>query len=75
MDIVDRYEIVFSYQGPCSGITNTHTTHVDAASRSLTQTGLWEFSDYIVSVAAVNSAGHGTQTRMVTTMSSGTSIM
>ena len=68
---VDSYEIVFSYQGPCSGITLTNTTTVGAASRSHTQTGLLEFSNYIVNVTAVNSGGRGTQIRMVTTMSSG----
>ena len=70
-EVVDSYEIMFSYQGPCSGITLTHTTTVEAASRSHTQSGLQEFSNYIVSVAAVNSGGRGTQNRMVTTMSSG----
>ena len=68
---VDGYEITFSYQGPCSGTTLTNTTTVGAASRSHTQTGLQEFSNYIVSVAAVNSGGRCTQTQMVTTMSSG----
>ena len=70
-EVVDSYEIMFSYQGPCSGITLTNTTTVGAASRSHTQTGLQEFSNYIVNVTAVNSGGHGTQIRMVTTMSSG----
>jgi len=55
--------------------SDRHTTYVGAAIRSLTQTGLQEFNDYIVSVAAMNSAGHGTQTQMFTTMSSSTSIM
>ena len=63
---VDSYEITFSYQGPCSGITLTNTTTVGAAIRSYTQDGLQEFSNYTVSVAAVNSGGHGTQTQMVT---------
>ena len=70
-EVVNSYEIVFSYQGPCNGITLTNTTNVTAASRSHTQTGLQEFSNYIISVAAVNSGGRGTQTQMVTTMSSG----
>ena len=68
---VDSYEIMFSYQGPCRGITLTNTTTVGAASRSHTQTGLQEFSNYTVGVTAVNSGGNGTQTQMVTTMSSG----
>jgi len=72
---VDGYGITFSYQGPCSGITLTNTATVGATSRSHTQTGLQEFSNYIVSVAAVNSGGRGTQTQMVTTMSSGIGIM
>ena len=72
-EVVNRYEITFSYQGPCSGIPLTNIT-VGAGVMFHAQTGLQEFSDYIVSVAAVNSGGHGTQTQMVTTMSSG-SIM
>jgi len=67
---VDNFEITFSYQGPCSGITLTNTTSVGAASRSHTQDGLQEFSNYTVSVAAVNSGGRGTRTQMVPTMSS-----
>ena len=70
-EVVDSFEIMFSYQGPCSGITLTHTTTVGAATRSHTHTGLQEFSNYTVSVAAVNSGGRGTQTWMVTTTSSG----
>jgi len=70
-EVVDSYEITFSYQGPCSGITLTNTTTAGATSRSHTQTGLQEFSNYIVSMAAVNSGGRGTQAQMVTTMSSG----
>ena len=70
-EVVNGYDIMFSYQGPCSGITLTNTTNVGAAIRSHRQDGLQEFSNYIVSVAAVNSGGNGTQTQMVTTMSSG----
>ena len=71
-EVVNHYEITFSYQGPCSGITLTNTTTtVGAASRSHTQTGLLEFSNYIVNVTAVNDGGRSSQTQMVMTMSSG----
>ena len=69
-EVVNRYEITFSYQGPCSGIPLTSIT-VGAGVMSHAQTGLQEFSDYIVNVIAVNSGGRGTQTQIVTTMSSG----
>ena len=73
-EVVDDFEITFSYQGPCSGVP-LNSTSLGSASRSHTQTGLQEFSNYTVNVITVNSGGRGTQNQMVTTMSSGTSIM
>ena len=54
---MDSYEISFSYQGPCTGFNHTNTTTVDGTTRQYTLTGLQEFSNYTVTVAAVNGAG------------------
>jgi len=72
-DIVSSYGIVFSYQGPCSGFTHTNTTTVEGTSRDYTLSGLQEFSNYTVSVTAVNDAGNATDTtEVITTLSAGT---
>jgi len=70
-DIVSSYEIVFSYQGPCSGFTHTNTTTVEGTSRNYTLSGLQEFSNYTVSVTAVNDAGNATGTVVATTLGAG----
>jgi len=70
---VSSYEIVFSYQGPCSGFTHTNTTTVEGTSRNYTLSGLQEFSNYTVSVTAANDAGNATTTtEVITTLSAGT---
>ena len=72
-DFVSSYEIVFSYQGPCSGFTHTNTTTVEGTSRNYALSGLQEFSNYTVSVTAVNDAGNATTTtEAITTLSAGT---
>jgi len=71
-DFVRSYEIVFSYQGPCSGFTHTNTTTVEGTSRNYTLSGLQEFSNYTVSVTAVNDAGNATATtEVITTLDAG----
>jgi len=72
---VSSYEIVFSYQGPCSGFTQTNTTTVEGTSRNYTLSGLQEFSNYTVSVTAVNDAGNATDTVRATTLSAGTYLL
>ena len=54
---MDSYDIAFSYQGPCSGFNHTNTTTVNGTTRQYTLTGLQEFSNYTVTVVAVNGAG------------------
>ena len=54
---MDSYEVSFSYQGPCSGFNHTNTTTVAGTTRQYTLTGLQEFSNYTVTVVAVNGAG------------------
>ena len=56
-EIVDSYDISFSYQRPCDGFNHTNTTTVDNTTRQYTLTGLQEFSNYIVTVVAVNASG------------------
>ena len=56
-EVVDSYEVSFSYQGPCSGFNHTNTTTVDGTTRQYTLTGLQEFSNYTVTLVAVNGAG------------------
>ena len=70
-DIVSSYEIVFSYQGPCSGFTHTNTTTVEGTSWNYTLTALQEFSNYTVNVTAVNDVGNATATVLGTTLSAG----
>ena len=53
-EVVDSYEVSFPYQGPCSGFNHYNTTTVDGTTRQYTLTGLQEFSNYTVTVVAVN---------------------
>ena len=71
-EVVDSYEVSFSYQGPCSGFNHTNTTTVDGTTRQYTLTGLQEFSNYTVTVVAVNDAGRsGGSSLNVVTMADG----
>ena len=72
---MSSYEIVFSYQGPCSRFTHTNTTTVEGTSRNYTLRGLQEFSNYIVSVTAVSDAGNATATAVATTLGAGIYIV
>ena len=75
-DVVDSYEVSFSYQGPCSGFNHTNTTTVDGTTRQLTLTGLQEFSNYTVTVVAINGAGRSRRSSVnVVTMADGMSIL
>ena len=72
---MDSFEVSFSYQGPCSGFTHTNTTIVNGTTRQLILTGLQEFSNYTVTVAAVNVAGGSEENSVnVLTMADGTYI-
>ena len=62
----------FSYQGPCSGFNHTNTTTVADNTRQYTLTGLQEFSNYTVTVVAVNGAGRSEESSVnVVTMGDG----
>ena len=75
-EVVDSYEMSFSYQGPCSGFNHTNTITVNGTSRQYTLTGLQEFSNYTVTVVAVNVAGRsGGSSESVVTMEDGMSIL
>ena len=74
-EVVDSYEVSFSYQGPCSGFNHTNTTTVDGTTRQYTLTGLQEFSNYTVTVVAVNDAGGSEESsENVVTMADGTYV-
>ena len=62
----------FSYEGPCSGFNPTNTTTVNGTTRQHTLTGLQEFGNYTVTVAAVNGAGRSEESReSIVTMADG----
>ena len=56
-EAVDSFEIVVSYQGPCTGITHTSSWFLYGTASQHTLTGLKEFSNYTVTMVAVNDAG------------------
>ena len=71
-EIVDSYEIAFSYLGPCSGFIHTNTAIVDGTTRQHTLTGLQEFSTYTISIAAINGGGRSATARQnLTTVAAG----
>ena len=71
-EVVDSYEVSFSYQGPCSGFNHTNTITVNGTTRQHTLTGLQEFSNYSVTVTAINDGGSTpSSAQMITTLSSG----
>ena len=71
-EVVDSYEVSFSYQGPFSGFNHTNTTTLDGTTRQYTLTGLQEFSNYTVTVVAVNGAGRSEESILnVVTLANG----
>ena len=72
-DVVDSYEITYTFQGPCPNAEAPVMTITidDGTTREYTIVGLEEFSDYLISVAAVNRAGRSdaasTATRTLST--------
>ena len=71
-EVVDSYEIVSSYQGECTGVTHTSTWFLYGTARQHTLTGLKEFSNYSVTMMAVNDAGKSEQSsRSFITMADG----
>ena len=75
-EIVNSYEMVFSYQGPCDSFTHTSTTTVDGTTRQYTLTRLQEFSTYTVNITAANVGGRSAVTsQSVTTRADGRSYM
>ena len=61
-EIVNSYELVFSYQGPCDRFTHTSTTTVDGTTRQYTLTGLQQFSTYTINITAANVGGRSAVT-------------
>ena len=73
-EIVDSYEVSFSYQGPCSGFNHTNTTTVNGTTRQYTLTGLQEFSNYTVTITAVNTALQAAAMETITLSTTATSV-
>ena len=72
-EAVDSFEIVVSYQGPCTEYTHTSTWFLYGTARQHTLTGLKEFSNYTITMVAVNDAGKSEQSsRSFVTMTDGT---
>ena len=59
-DVVDSYEVTYSYQGPCAfdvPVPSIALTVLDNTTREYTVTGLEEFSDYTITITAVKGTG------------------
>ena len=56
-EVVDSFEIVVSYEGLCIGYTHTSSWFLYGTARQHTLTGLQEFSNYTVTMVALNDAG------------------
>ena len=73
-DVVDRYDIVYTYQGGCSDYTQPENMHMatvnDGTAREYTLQNLQEFSDYNITIAAVIDAGLSMQTKLTATTQS-----
>ncbi len=73
-EIIARYEIAASYVGDCPEIASTfpESSSANFPSTSVQFTDLQEFSNYSLSVNAVNDAGRSeTSTLVATTLSTG----
>ena len=71
-DVVDRYDIVSTYQGGCSDYTQPENmaTVNDGTAREYTLQNLQEFSHYNITIVAVNYAGQSIQTKLTATTQS-----
>ena len=75
-EIVNSYELVFSYQGHCDGFTHGNIITVNGITRQYTLTGLQELSTYTVNITAANVGGRSAVTsQSVTTRADGRSYM
>ena len=68
-DVVDRYDIVYTYLGGCSDYTQPENMAAvnDGAAREYTLQNLQEFSNYTLTITAVNYAGQSIQTKLTAT--------
>ena len=71
-EIVNSFELAFSYQGPCDRFTQANTTTVNGTTRQYTLTGLQQFSTYTINITAANDGGRSAVTsQSVTTRVAG----
>ena len=75
-DVVDRYDIVYTYQGECSDYTQPESmaTVNDGTAREYTLQDLQEFSSYAIELFAVNKAGRSRVARTRQATSEGKEI-
>ncbi len=77
-EIVARYEVAVSYVGDCPEIASTFpdSSSANFLSTALQLTDLQEFSNYSLSVTAVNDAGSSeTRTLVAATLSTGSVLL
>ena len=75
-EVVDSYEVSFSFKRSCDGFNHTNTTTVAGTTRQYTLTGLQEFSNYTVTVVAVNGSGRsGGSSLNVVTLADGMLVL
>ena len=73
---MDSYEVSFSYQRSCDGFNHTNTTTVAGTIMQYTLTGLQEFSNYTVTVVAVNGTGRSEESSVnVVTLADGMLVL
>ena len=57
-DVVDFYELTYSYQGPCPGVTQSESVSISGSRRQFVAVALHEFSNYTITIIALNVAGN-----------------
>ena len=55
---MDFYEITYSYQGPCSDVTQSESGTISGSRRQFIAVDLHEFSNYTITIIASNVAGN-----------------
>ena len=70
-NVVISYEIAYSYHGSCTGLPVAQNFIVNGGTREYTVLGLQEFSEYTITLTAVNRAGSNLDSRTLTTLPSG----
>ena len=72
-DIIDYFQVSFSYIGPCDGFDHQGiaANHLGSERREYVISGLQEYSQYLVEVTAVNVAGSASGSQLGNTLPGG----